>query len=144
MNKLPDRQQRRTALFQLHYFTKWVWGRAGACIELRTLYSKLSSHDLKFCFFLFRCFMFLFVYVCVSVCAVCLFVLLCINIILSEQVNDFAFSSALKSQDIYQFGSEFFFLLQRFLFKNYTISAIDENLLTNKFLSIFPPSSPRS
>ena len=43
--------------------------------------------------FLFRCFMFLFVYVCVSVCVVCLFVLLCIYIILSDQVNDFAFSS---------------------------------------------------
>ena len=43
--------------------------------------------------FLFRCFMFLFVYVCVSVCVVCLFVLLCIYIILSEQVNDFAFPS---------------------------------------------------
>ena len=77
----------------LHYFTTWVWGRAGARIELRTLYSKLSSHDLKFWFFLFRCFMFLFVYVCVSVCVVCLFVLLCIYIILSEKVNDFASSN---------------------------------------------------
>ena len=37
--------------------------------------------------------MFLFVYVCVSVCVVCLFVLLCIYIILSEKVNDFASSS---------------------------------------------------
>ena len=75
----------------LHYFTKWVWGRAGACIELRTLYSKLSSHDLKFSFvcFVVLCFC---LCVCVCVCMVCLFVLLCISIILNEQVNDFAFS----------------------------------------------------
>ena len=56
----------------------------------------------------------------------------------------FQFGFLLKSKDIYRFGSELFFLLYRFLFKNYTISAIDENLLSNKFLSIFPASSPRS
>ena len=68
----------------LHYFTKWVWGKAGACIELRTLYSKLSSHDLKFSFvcFVVLCFcLCVCVCVCVCDCMVCLFVLLCISII---------------------------------------------------------------
>ena len=37
-------------------------------------------------------FLFVCVCVCVCVCMVCLFVLLCISIILNEQVNDFAFS----------------------------------------------------
>ena len=55
----------------LHYFTRWVWGRAGACTELHTLYTILSSHDLKF-----RLFVSLFyVFVCVCMC-VCLFGLL--------------------------------------------------------------------
>ena len=56
----------------LHYFTKWVWGRAGACIELRTLYSKLSSHNLKFSFV---CFVVLCFCLCVCLC-LCLYGLL--------------------------------------------------------------------
>ena len=43
--------------------------------------------------------MFLFVRVCVFVCLVCLFVLLFISIILSEQVNDFAFSGIFEVEE---------------------------------------------
>ena len=81
----------------LHYFTKWVWGKAGACIELRTLYTKLSSHDMKFR--LFVSLSYVFVCVCAFVCLVCLFLLLCISIILSEQVNDFAFSGIFEVEE---------------------------------------------
>ena len=56
----------------------------------------------------------------------------------------FQFGFLLKSQNIYQFGSEFFILLNLFLFKNFTIQAIDENLLSNEFLRIFPAYSPWS
>ena len=40
----------------------------------------------------------MFLFVCVFVCLVCLFVLLCSSIILSEQVSDFAFQVYLKSR----------------------------------------------
>ena len=58
----------------LHYFTRWVWGRDGACTELHTLYTILSSHDLKFSFvcFLVLCFC-LCVYVCLFVWFACFF-----------------------------------------------------------------------
>ena len=58
----------------LHYFTRWVWGRAGACTELHTLYTILSSHDLNFSFvcFLVLCFC-LCVYVCFFVWFACFF-----------------------------------------------------------------------
>ena len=74
-------------------------GRAGACIELRTLDTKLSSHDMKFPLFVSLSYVFVCVCVCMFVCLVCLFLLLCISIILSEQVNDFAFSGIFEVEE---------------------------------------------
>ena len=74
-------------------------GRAGACIELRTLFTKLSSHDMKFRLFVSLSYVFVCVCVCALVCLVCLFLLLCISIILSEQVNDFAFSGIFEVEE---------------------------------------------
>ena len=43
--------------------------------------------------------MFLFVCVCAFVCLVCLFLLLSISIILSEQINDFALSGIFEVEE---------------------------------------------
>ena len=50
-------------------------------------------------FRLFVSLSYVFVRVCVFVCLVCLFVLLCISIILNEQVNDFAFSGIFEVEE---------------------------------------------